>query len=187
MPLTLIRILFLIVELFLLLGVVGYSFYTLSLIIAFWYDIPYVSTSNKSIKQILSAIPLDKHTFFIELGCGDGRVLCSAAKQYGVHGSGVDLSIFWVLMANVRARYLKVNTRVHFKRQNILKTDISKADVLYLFGISRFIESDSFRKKIGEAKPGSTLISHGFSISYLANKQILHIPTKKFETYVYRL
>lgn len=187
MPLAYIRILFLIIEFFLLLGIIGYCFYTLSLILAFRYDIPFLPTSDDSIKQILSAVPLNEKTYFLELGCGDGRVLCTAAKQYGVHGLGVDLSTFWVLMANIRARHMKVNDKVHFKRQNILKTDISKADVLYLFGISKFIEGNAFQEKLKEAKPGATLISHGFPVSYLAEKQILFIPTKKFETYVYQL
>src|SRR6185436_10577328 len=54
-------------------------------------DVPYVPTHQATVEAMLRVAGVGANDFVIDLGCGDGRILVTAAKKYGARGFGVDL------------------------------------------------------------------------------------------------
>src|SRR5438105_5395274 len=51
----------------------------------------YVPTSQEVVDKMLDMAKVKKDDIVFDLGCGDGRIVCSAAKKYGAKGVGVDI------------------------------------------------------------------------------------------------
>ena len=54
--------------------------------------VPYVKTAHGRVPMILQALRLQRDDFFVDLGCGDGRVTLAAALEAGAHAVGIDIS-----------------------------------------------------------------------------------------------
>lgn len=146
---------------------------------------PYVATRGKTVKEILEKAKLKKGQVFLELGSGDGRVVRTAVKKYGVKGIGVEFHPILIWYSRLLAKLFGVSG-VEFVRGNFYQTDLSKADVIYMFLLPKTMEK--LREKIlRECKKGTLLISHGFKIRGLERFLILEIPRKTFSTFYYRI
>ena len=54
-------------------------------------DIIYVPTPQKVVDKMLEVAKVTSKDTVYDLGCGDGRIVVSAAKKLGAHGLGFDL------------------------------------------------------------------------------------------------
>lgn len=146
---------------------------------------PFVPTSRKVIGEILKKAKLKKGQIFLELGSGDGRIIRSAVKNYQVKGIGIDLHPMLIFYSRLISKFQKIKN-ISFKRQNLFKTDLSKADVIFLFLLPKTLKRLA-PKFILETKKNTLIISHGFKIpefeKYLTNKIVREI----FSTYYYRI
>jgi len=61
-----------------------------------------------------AALRLKPETRFLDLGSGSGEMLCTWARDYGIRGTGVDLSPLFTEQARQRADELGVADRVAF-------------------------------------------------------------------------
>jgi hypothetical protein len=86
--------LFLVFELIVVSGVLIYLH---SITFSLLRGAPYVPTKSGIIDEILKTANLQTGKKFLELGCGDGRVVCQAVKKYGLIGRGVDISRLWLI------------------------------------------------------------------------------------------
>ncbi len=169
----------------LLLFLISISIYTLFLIYSSLMGSPYVPTRQKEAELILAEAGLKKGKHLIELGCGDGRILRTAAKKYQLQGLGIDVNLFLILIARTKARWQKLKT-IKFQTKNIFATDIRQADYVYLFLMPALIAK--LKPKLEkELKPKTIVISHGFAIKGWKNKQYKLLDRRPFSTYYYRL
>ena|SRR3989338_3501145 len=145
---------------------------------------PYVPTRQKEIDKILKNANLKARQNFLELGCGDGRVCRRAAILYKVKAVGVDVNPLLTWYARFLTK-LKSVKKTKFIRQNIFATDISNADVIYLFLMPKLLQLllPKFEK---ELKKQAIVISHGFKIVEWQNRLMKKIEGKPFATYYYR-
>src|SRR5688500_11802593 len=51
----------------------------------------YVPTDQTVVEKMLDMAKVSKKDVVFDLGCGDGRVVCTAAKKFGAKGVGVDI------------------------------------------------------------------------------------------------
>ena len=165
---TTFQIAFLIFELILVSGVLIYLH---SITISLLRGAPYVPTKTEIIDTILAKANLKPGMKFLELGCGDGRVVCRAVEKYRVIGRGVDISRLWVLLARIRARKLGIEHKVEFLHQNILESDLAWADVIYIYMMPRFLEKNS-DSLFSRCRVGSVVVSNKFDIPVLKAKQL---------------
>ena len=63
-------------------------------------------------------------------GCGDGRIVIAAAKDYGARGIGIDLNPKRIEEANANAKAAEVENLVQFRLGNFYKVDFSDATVV---------------------------------------------------------
>lgn len=161
------------------------DFYLISLLISSFFGAPYVPTEKKILNKILSKVPLKKNKVFIELGCGDGRVVKYAVEKYQVKGIGVDINPYLILTLKIINKLKGINNP-QFIYQDIFKTKINKASYIYLFLMPKMLAK--LKKKLQEeSNKGTLIISHGFKIPHWEDKLIDRLKGDKFNTYYYRI
>jgi hypothetical protein len=101
--------------------------------------------------------------YVIDLGSGDGRIVITAAKQFGARGMGVDISEKLVDLATTNSHKERVADKVRFVRQDAFKTDITEASVLTLYLLPRFV-LDLRPRMLAQLKPGARIVSHDYSL-----------------------
>ncbi len=70
--------------------------------------------SPEKLATLGAALRLDAGTRVLDLGSGSGEMLCSWARDYGIIGTGVDMSSLFTAQAKCRADELGVAARVRF-------------------------------------------------------------------------
>ena len=61
-----------------------------------------------------AALRLEPETRVLDLGSGSGEMLCTWARDYGISGTGIDMSQLFTVQAKLRAEELGVADRVEF-------------------------------------------------------------------------
>lgn len=96
-----------------------------------------------------------------DLGCGDGRIVIAAAKDFGARAVGVDIEPYWIEESKRNAKKAGVEQLTTFKVEDAMSVDLSPASVVMLYlvewsvgKLQPIIEST--------AKPGARVVSHCF-------------------------
>lgn len=142
-------------------------------------------TKNKELKLILEAAKLKKNSWFLDLGCGDGRVVQEAVKNYEVIGVGMDINPLILLLAKIKSKVKKL-AGVEYINKDLYEADLTKYDTIYLFLMPDLLSKLSAKIK-KEAKKGVLVISHGFKINEFEKSLISVLKHSPFPTYYYRL
>lgn len=98
-----------------------------------------------------------------DLGCGDGRVVITAAKKYGARGVGIDIDKDRIDESRRNAREAGVSSLVRFEKGDILDADVSGATVvtLYLVSSANLKLRPILTKQL---PPGARIVSHSFGM-----------------------
>jgi hypothetical protein len=125
---------------------------------------PYVPSPTSVVSDMLKIADVGPKDFVIDLGSGDGRIVLTAAKVFGASGFGVEIKDDLVKKSNEAAAQQGIADRVKFIRQDLFKTDISRASVLtmYLLPDTVNLLKD---KLLTELKPGTRVISHDYPLT----------------------
>src|ERR1700680_4339337 len=73
---------------------------------------PYVRTPDKVVSAMLKLAGVKASDVVYDLGCGDGRIVIAAAKDYGAHGVGIDIDPQRIQEARENARRSSVEALV---------------------------------------------------------------------------
>ena len=126
-------------------------------------DVPYEPSSEEVVGLMLDVARVGKTDLVYDLGCGDGRVVIAAAQKRGARGVGVDLDPERIKESMENARKANVANRVTFLRQDLFKTDISKASVVMLY-LWPEVNLRLRPKLLRELKPGTRVVSHSHTM-----------------------
>jgi SAM-dependent methyltransferase len=125
-------------------------------------DVIFVATPQPVVDAMLDLAKVTENDTVYDLGCGDGRAVVTAAKRYGARGVGIDLNPRRVRESNANVRRNHVEKLVEIRQANILETDLSAADVVFVY------LSPSFLPKVvpllERLKPGARVVSHEFDL-----------------------
>lgn len=98
-----------------------------------------------------------------DLGCGDGRILITAAQQRGVRGLGVDIDPVRVQEANEAAHRLHLHPHIRFEQRDLRTLDLSPATVVTFYLLPQ--SNLQIRQKLQrELAPGSRVMTHSFDM-----------------------
>jgi SAM-dependent methyltransferase len=127
------------------------------------WDVPYVPTPHEVVTVMLEIGQVGPNDLLYDLGCGDGRIVITAAKRYGTKGVGIDIDPERIAECRTNAAAEKVENLVRFLNQDLFKTDFSEASVVTLYLLSSV--NLKLRPKIfSELRPGTRIVSHDFSM-----------------------
>ena len=96
-------------------------------------DVPYVPTTEAAVQTMLKVGDVKKADIVYDLGCGDGRIVISAAKNVGARGVGIDINPVRIGEANENAKKAGVEKLVRFEENDLFLADIHEATVVTLF------------------------------------------------------
>lgn len=126
-------------------------------------DVPYVPTPTKVVEGMLELAEVGKNDVVYDLGCGDGRIIITAAKKYGATGIGVDLNPERIKEAKENAIEAGVEDKVTFYEGDLFEFDFSKANVLTLYLLPD-VNLKLMPKILAEMEPGCRVVSHAFDM-----------------------
>jgi len=124
-------------------------------------DVPFVPTPRPIVRRMLNLADIKPGERLIDLGAGDGRIVMTAASEFGARALGVELhpERYSIIRNNVAS--LKPN--LHALRQNFFQTDLSNADIVTMYLLPSV--NEALRKKLErELRSGARVVSHDFSI-----------------------
>ena len=124
---------------------------------------PDYPTPQSVVERMLALAEVKPSDTVYDLGCGDGRIVITAATKFNAHAVGVEIrrDIYESTLARVAS--LGLSDRVHIVHGDALKTDLTPADVVTLYLLT---SSNERLRPVLEAqlKPGARVVSHDFEI-----------------------
>ena len=126
-------------------------------------DVIYVPTGFDVVVQMLKLAEVTKNDIVYDLGCGDGRFVVTAARQFGARGVGVDIDPERIKEARELARRTGADDKVRFIEGDLFEADISEATVVTLYLLTR-LNLKLRPKLMKELKPGTRIVSHAFDM-----------------------
>ena len=126
-------------------------------------DVHFVPTPQEVVMEMLRMARVTKDDIVYDLGCGDGRIVITAAKVFGARGVGVDLDPVRIKESNENGIKAGVIDRVMFFQQDLFEMNLSEATVVSLYLLPELnlrLRPKLFR----ELKPGTRVISHEFDM-----------------------
>jgi tRNA G37 N-methylase Trm5 len=126
-------------------------------------DVPYVPTPQDVVDQMLKLANVQKGDVVYDLGCGDGRIVVTAAKMGAAKAVGVDINPERIAEANKNAQEAGVTNKVKFIQGDLFTVPIKEATVVTLY----LLPSVNLKLKprlLSELKPGTRIVSHSFDM-----------------------
>lgn len=126
-------------------------------------DVPYEPSHPKVVQGMLRAGQVKAGDVLFDLGCGDGRIVIAAAKL-GATAHGIDIDEQRLREARERAQAEGVTARATFSREDIFKTDLSRATVVTMY----LLDEINLRMRpllFRMLKPGTRIVTHAFNMS----------------------
>ncbi len=126
-------------------------------------DVPFVSTPHEVVEAMLKLAKVGPNDVVYDLGCGDGRFVIAAAREFGARGVGIDIDPARIAEARAAAQSEGVADRVRFLQQDLFTVDLSPASVLTLFLLPELNDRLAPRMR-RELRPGARIVSHRWGI-----------------------
>jgi len=126
-------------------------------------DVPYVPTPEEVVEAMLAMAEVSKDDVIYDLGCGDGRIVITAAKNYGCRGIGIDIDPQRIKECHGNADKAGVRDQVEFFQADLFEADFSKATVVALY----LLTENNIRlrpKLLQELRPGTRIVSHDYDM-----------------------
>lgn len=137
-------------------------------------DVPFLPTANAVVQEMLRIAQITQEDVVYDLGSGDGRIVISAAKNYGARGVGVEIDPALVQQAKENARQAGVSALVEFRQQDLFEADLSDATVVTLYLLPE-VNLRLRPKLLRELRPGTRIVSHAFDLGNWKPQQVVQV------------
>ena len=127
-------------------------------------EVPYVPTPENVVAEMLRLAEVNKDDVLYDLGCGDGRIVITAASQLGCRGVGIDIDPQRIKESRENAIQAGVEDRVEFFEMDLFEAEISPATVVTLYLLSE-VNIRLRPKLLRELRPGTVVVSHDFDMN----------------------
>ena len=124
-----------------------------------------------TIRRILNFAEIKQGETICDLGCGEGRVLVTAAKEYSARGVGIEIDPIKVGLARMLAKFKNVDQQVKIIRGNIFEFDPQDADVVYLYLTHQAMDR-LFPEILKKLKPTVRIVSYRFCIRGMTPEKV---------------
>ena len=124
---------------------------------------PFVASPQPIVDRMLDVAAVKPGDMVYDLGCGDGRILITAAKRFKAKGVGVELSEKLVNSTNEAIKRMNLQDEVKIIHGHLLEVNLQPADVvtIYLETNSNDLLRPNLEKYL---KAGARVVSHDFEV-----------------------
>jgi SAM-dependent methyltransferase len=147
-------------------------------------DVPYVPTPDEVVARMLRMAKVGKDDVVYDLGCGDGRIVITAAQRFGARGVGYDINPQRINESNANARAAGVTDRVRFVQGDLFTADFKDATVVTLY----LLPDVNLRlrpKLFSELKPGARVVSHNYDMGDWEPQEVEEVEIGGTTHYIY--
>jgi SAM-dependent methyltransferase len=125
--------------------------------------VPFVPTPQEVVDKMLALARVKKGDVVYDMGSGDGRVVITAARKYGVKAIGFEIDRDLIRQSRKRIKKEGLEQLAEIREQDILTVDFSPATVvtMYLLPEVNLLLKPKVRSQL---KRGSRIVSHAFSM-----------------------
>jgi SAM-dependent methyltransferase len=136
-------------------------------------DVLYVPTPQDVVEAMLVLARVGKDDVVYDLGCGDGRIVVTAAERYGARAVGYDIDPERVREARQNVAAHHVEPLVSIEQRDIFTLDLSTASVVALYLLPEL--NVKLLPQLERMKPGSRIVSHDFDIAGVVPTKVLRL------------
>lgn len=143
---------------------------------------PWWRTNDKAIRQAFKLADLSSKDLVYDLGCGDGKTLVIAAKEFDAHAIGIEIDPLRFWIAKFLVLFNGLNNKVQVKRENFLKADFSDASVVFVYLVPKALQRllPQFKK----LKKGTRIVSINYGAPLKEISSIDHEGKFKIHLYI---
>jgi ribosomal protein L11 methylase PrmA len=124
-----------------------------------------------TIRRILRFAEVRPGETVCDLGCGEGRVLIAAAKEFSARAIGVEIDPLKIVLARLLSKINGVDDRVNVVRGNLFDFDPGSADVLYLYLTHQAMDK-LFPEILKKLKPSVRIVSYRFCLRGMTPEKV---------------
>jgi precorrin-6B methylase 2 len=124
---------------------------------------PFDPTPQEVVERMLTLAGVKSGDVLYDLGAGDGRIVITAAKKYGIKAVGFEIDPGLAKLARENTRKQGMEKLVEIRQQDFLAADLSRASVVTLY-LSYDGNLAVRPKLIKELKPGARVVSYTFDM-----------------------
>ncbi|MHC4394167.1 MAG: methyltransferase domain-containing protein [Planctomycetota bacterium] len=140
-------------------------------------DVVYIPTPQDVVDKMLELAKVKKDDLVYDLGCGDGRIVVTAAKKYGCRAIGYDIDPRRVRESRENVENNKVAHMVKIEQRDIFTLDLSRASVITLYLLPAL--NVELLPQLGKLKPGSRIVSHDFDIAGIRPDKVVTLTSEE--------
>ena len=125
--------------------------------------VPYVPTPQEVVDRMLELAEVKPGDVVYDLGSGDGRIVVTAAKKFGVKAVGFEIDPQRIKESHENIKKAGMGHLVEIRQQDIRTVDLSPASVLTMYllpEVNLMIRPNIWKMM----KPGSRIVSHDFDM-----------------------
>jgi precorrin-6B methylase 2 len=137
-------------------------------------DVIYVPTPPEVVEAMLKVANVKSGDVVYDLGCGDGRIVVTAAQKYGARGVGIDIDPQRIKEANENVQKAGVGDKVKIMQADLFETSLSEATVVTLYLLPS-LNVKLMPKLMKELKPGTRIVSHAFDMGDWKPEQTINV------------
>jgi precorrin-6B methylase 2 len=136
-------------------------------------DVIFVPTPQEVVDAMLKLADIHPGDVLYDLGCGDGRIVVTAAKTYGVKAVGFDVDPKRIKESRENVRKSGVGDKVTITQADIFEQDLREANVVTLYLLPSL--NVRLMPQLARLKPGSRIVSHSFDMKGAKPKEVVHV------------
>jgi precorrin-6B methylase 2 len=139
-------------------------------------DVIFVPTPQEVVDKMLELAAVKKDDVVYDLGCGDGRIVVTAAKKYGCKAVGFDLNPERIKESEDNVKRNGVGNLVQIKKADIFTLGLSGANVVTLYLLPKL--NVRLIPQLEKLKPGSRIVSHAFDMEGVTPDKVVKMRCK---------
>jgi len=137
-------------------------------------DVPYEPSAPQVVHAMLKLANVGAGDVVYDLGCGDGRIVIAAVRDFGARGVCVDIDPQRIRESRANAERSGIAERIVFLHQDLFETGLAGAMVVTLF-LSPDVNLKLRPKLWRELKPSARIVSYVHDMGDWAPQKVQNV------------
>ena len=126
------------------------------------FGAPWVPTRMALVHKMMELAEVGPGDIVVDLGCADGRILVTAARNYGARAIGIEIEPLKFLWCQLLITVLGLRKQVAVKLGNFHNHDLSESTVVICY-LLKETNQHLMNKLKKELSPGACVVSNTFT------------------------